>query len=628
MIPYKATWKVLALVMAGMVLVAGPAAAIEYHLRAEEAVVHMPDGRDVPVWGFALNGGDVTVPGPMLTVPVGDPTLTIYLTNNLPVPVSIVIPGQTAAMTPVRHVGGPYDGRVRSFTHETEPANTTEVAYTWSSLRPGTFIYHSGTHAAIQVQMGLYGCVKKNTAAKTAYPGVVYDNEVVVFFSELDPDLHDVVAAGDYGPAGDVTSPIDYDPQYFLVNGQPYSAGATPIPAGWATGRTLVRLLNAGLKSHAPAIYGHYVSVRAEDGYPREHPAERFSLTLPAMKTTDVLMKPEEEGTFAVYDRTLHLTNGAVGPGGMLAHIEITKKPKPTIQGLGDFNANGFSDLLMREASQELWVRLMVGDATDQAATPATPDAGWVVQGVDDFSNDGKSDILWRNTDTDEIAVWLMNGTSISSAGIVRVVSSAWSVQGVGDFNGGGRADILWRNTATNQVAIWLMNGVGVARTQVLMSVDPKWQIRGVGDFNGNGKADILWEDTLTGDIAIWLMNGVSISSIGVIGNVSPASGWTIAGLGDLDGDGKCDIAWYQGGTRQLGGWLMNGLVRKNAGAITDNGTGLPVTVPVDWAVGGIGDFNNNNRDDFLLGNSTTGELVIWYMDKLKRVGTGTPDSL
>jgi hypothetical protein len=65
----------------------------------------MPDSASVSMWGFAP-GGDVTpadgvcdgaisVPGPRLDVPVGDSSLQINLTNTLPVPVSIVIPGRS-----------------------------------------------------------------------------------------------------------------------------------------------------------------------------------------------------------------------------------------------------------------------------------------------------------------------------------------------------------------------------------------------------------------------------------------------------------------------------------------------------------------------------------------------------
>jgi len=45
-------------------------------------------------------------------------------------------------------------------------------------------------------------------------------------------------------------------------------------------------------------------------------------------------------------------------------------------------------------------------------------------------------------------------------------------------------------------------------------------------------------------------------------------------------------------------------------------------------AVVGIDDFNNNDKNDLLLHSGETGELEIWYMNELRRLGIGTPDSL
>lgn len=78
-----------ALLLAGLVTAAAPASAVEYWLRADTVNVTMPDGVSVPMWGYALTDmtfvpGTASVPGPALTVPAGDPVLTIHLKNNLP----------------------------------------------------------------------------------------------------------------------------------------------------------------------------------------------------------------------------------------------------------------------------------------------------------------------------------------------------------------------------------------------------------------------------------------------------------------------------------------------------------------------------------------------------------------
>jgi FtsP/CotA-like multicopper oxidase with cupredoxin domain len=249
-----------------------------------------------------------------LSVPPGESTLTITLTNNLSVPVSIVIPGLITAMTPT-YVGG----RVMSFTAETAPGAT--ATYTWPNVKPGTYLYLSGTNPAVQVQMGLYGAVKKDYAAKQAYnnAATAYDSEALLFFSEINPSFHSVVAAGQYGTL--VTSTIDYQPKYFLINGKPYSTGTAPI--GLGTGKVLLRFLNAGLQTHVPLLQGLHMKIYAEDGNLYPYAREQYSLILPAGKTMDAVITPTAIGTVPLYDRRLFLTNSNLPGGGMLANLQI-----------------------------------------------------------------------------------------------------------------------------------------------------------------------------------------------------------------------------------------------------------------------------------------------------------------
>lgn len=305
------------------------ASGVEYFLRADTVVVNLPGGVNVTMWGFALENafgetsGTVVCPGPELVVPPGDNVLTIHLDNNLPEATSIVIPGLTATMTPVRRP----DGRVRSFTHETPSGNSSAVDYTWNDVKPGTYIYHSGTHPGKQVQMGLYGVVRKSFSEDGSggkvYENVDYDSQKVIFFSEIDPVLHEAVANEEYGPGLTVTSPIGYKAKFFLINGKVYVNGDTALPIGSPGQTILLRLVNAGLKTHAPMINGLETLVVAEDGKPYKYPEKRFSMTLPAMKTKDVLITPSAAGTYVLYDRRLYLTNSGSAPGGMYLKLSV-----------------------------------------------------------------------------------------------------------------------------------------------------------------------------------------------------------------------------------------------------------------------------------------------------------------
>ena len=318
-----------------------PADAVDFYLRADEVTVTMPDGTMVPMWGFALDtDGDfgtienpAQVPGPRLTVPVGDTTVNIYVHNALDVaqPVSLVIQGQASTGQPVRFAPTDpyYPDRIRSFTHETAQG-TTEL-YTWSAFRHGTFLYKSGTQLQVQVPMGLYGAITQDFGvAGEAYSGVTYTNEALLLYSEIDPALNAAVTTpGGYGPTGTLmTSTLQYKPRYFLINGQPWDVTAPIEFTGFVVGEPgLLRLLSAALDNHVPTLFGGHWDLVAEDGFTLPHPLSQSATPLPPSKTRDIVFTPDRSGAYPIVDRALDLTNAAATEGGMLAHLIVDGPP-------------------------------------------------------------------------------------------------------------------------------------------------------------------------------------------------------------------------------------------------------------------------------------------------------------
>ncbi|GEM_PF-2728969 len=334
--------KTLLISLSILTIVSTPGNAIEYFLRADETTKTMPDGNIIPMWGFALDSsfgaldGNVTVPGPILSVPPGDSNLIIHFDNDLNVPASIVINGQIANMTPVRNP----DGRAHSFTHETQPGNTDPCDYIWTNFRDGTYIYQSGTHVAVQVQMGLYGGVIKDFNVNQAYSGVDYNISVPLFFSEIDPVLHNAVADNNYGTGKLVTSTINYEPKYFLINGQSFSIGAATVPAGNPNDVVLLRFFNMGLETRSPVFHNAYMKLVAEDGQAYQYPKQQYSIFLAAGKTIDALVTLPDSNVYPIYDRRLGLTNSQTTGGGMLAHLEASGTTLPpaalTVSAIAD----------------------------------------------------------------------------------------------------------------------------------------------------------------------------------------------------------------------------------------------------------------------------------------------------
>jgi FtsP/CotA-like multicopper oxidase with cupredoxin domain len=302
----------------------------------------MPDNTVVTVWGFALDAdnnfatvdGTVTSPGPMLTVPPTDTTLTLRLKNNLPEAVSLVIPGQITAMAPVFFTDTEGRRRVQSFTAEAA-ANGGEATYTWTNFRAGTYLYLSGSHAAVQVQMGLFGGVKKEAVAGQSYTGITHDYEAILFLSEIDPALHAAVTGGTYGPGQAMTSTVDYAPKYFLVNGQAEYTMTGVVPTIAVGNRVLVRFLNAGLLTRVPLLLGSSMTVLSEDGNLGPYPTlKRDALTLLAGKTMDVIITPETGGTvMSLFDRRGYVSLGTASGGGTPTNQVIPGLPAPPTTG-------------------------------------------------------------------------------------------------------------------------------------------------------------------------------------------------------------------------------------------------------------------------------------------------------
>jgi hypothetical protein len=58
-------------------------------------------------------------------------------------------------------------------------------------------------------------------------------------------------------------------------------------------------------------------------------------------------------------------------------------------------------------------------------ASLGNPGPSWHVIATGDFNGDGYSDILWQN-DSGEVAIWEMNGTSVIGGGSLGNPGSTW----------------------------------------------------------------------------------------------------------------------------------------------------------------------------------------------------------
>jgi Ca2+-binding RTX toxin-like protein len=223
--------------------------------------------------------------------------------------------------------------------------------------------------------------------------------------------------------------------------------------------------------------------------------------------------------------------NGTTVAGGDFLSVQAGSEW--SIIGTGDFSGDGKTDLLWKNANTgQLAVWLIDGTTVSGGGfTSIQTGAEWNVLGTGDFNGDGKADILWKNTNTGQIAMWFMDGTNVLAGGGFTSIQagSEWSMLNTGDFNGDGKTDLLWKNTNTGQMAVWLMDGTTVAGGGFTgAQAGNDWSITGIGDYNGDGNADILWRNTNTGAPAVWLMSGTNVLAGSGFAGSNPGTNWSI----------------------------------------------------------------------------------------------------
>jgi hypothetical protein len=287
------------------------------------------------------------------------------------------------------------------------------------------------------------------------------------------------------------------------------------------------------------------------------------------------------------------------------------------IVGVGDFNGDGISDLLLRNTDGTITDWLGQPDqsfASNAGNINITVPTEWHVVGTGDFNGSNIDDILWR-ADDGTVREWLGQTTGAFVGNLDNLnstVPNAFHILGTGDFNGDGIDDILWRYD-DGTVSDWLgqPNGSFVSNVgNVNVYVPNDWQIVGTGDFNGDGRADLLWRGS-DGTVRDWLgqENGAFVGNVANLNAGSPTD-WQIVGTGDFNGDGRSDILW-----RSADGTINDWLGQAN-GAFADNSGIALQAVSNDLQIAGVGDFNGDGRSD----------LLFRYPDGTLETWVGAPD--
>jgi len=253
-----------------------------FNLKASAGYLSTADGNNIYAWGFSEIGSPQTMqfPGPTLIVNQGD-TVTINLTNNLPVNVSMIFPGQSNVVANGINAGGSTDGLI---TKEANPLTGT-VSYTFVALEPGTYTYHSATQQEMQIEMGLVGALivrpKVTDPLHQAYSHIntAFTHEYLFLLSEMDPVIHAKVESQVLAGLSPIVDMSTWTATIWFVNGrtapdtmldnnvpwlpnQPYNC----VPRMHPGEKLLMRVVHTGRDLHPFHTHGNNTLTIAREG--------------------------------------------------------------------------------------------------------------------------------------------------------------------------------------------------------------------------------------------------------------------------------------------------------------------------------------------------------------------------
>ena len=192
---------------------------------------------------------------------------------------------------------------------------------------------------------------------------------------------------------------------------------------------------------------------------------------------------------------------------------------------------------------------------------------------------------MWRNGGSGLAGVGSLVATvDATKDGGMKVVSnsgaqwlnvgenSGWTAVGDGEFNANTTTrEILWRNSQTNDVNVWsykadrsLSSANSVSLDGVNVKVGAEWTVIGISNVDATGNDEIVWQSGTL--ISIWKMTADTVVS-GALETVG--AGDRLKSIADVDKDGVLDLIGQNDTDGTIGFYTLTTTLAKKADRVT-----------------------------------------------------------
>jgi hypothetical protein len=291
-----------------------------------------------------------------------------------------------------------------------------------------------------------------------------------------------------------------------------------------------------------------------------------------------------------------------------------TNNAPPQAVVTSDFNNDNYLDIALAfdEGGN---VGILLGFGNGSFGTMITYamfiDSQLTALAVDDINKDGKMDIAVTDYGTSNVIILLGygNGSFVTGMTFFTGPGSVPYAINIADFNNDSRLDIAVANALSYNVGILLGYGNGTFATMLTYSTGYRSFPVAVasGDFNKDGRRDIAVTNRDTTNVGVLLGYGDGRFSNQVTYSTGISSQSYSIAIDDFNSDGQLDIATanFNGNSVAFFIGRGDGTFLNMQAYITEIGS-LPRYLTT-------GDFNNDNRLDFIVVNYGTNDIVVCF---------------
>ncbi len=180
--------------------------------------------------------------------------------------------------------------------------------------------------------------------------------------------------------------------------------------------------------------------------------------------------------------------------------------------------------------------------------------------------------------------------------------SGPWSVA-IGDLSGDGRADIVTANVSSGDVTVLAQNNDGsfAASTAGSTGAGSHPDSVAIGDLNGDGRPDIAVANSGLHTVTVLTQGSGGSYTASTAGNTGSTPSSVV--IGDLNGDGRPDLA-----TANRYANNVTVLTQNSGGTFTAQTAGSTGDQPLSVA---IGDLNGDGRPDLVTANNSSNHVTV-----------------